>query len=167
MYACAAERSPSTATLGYNVGSQFGCWSRFTWVLLSENMRAFLHRRIGLFYYRKQQEKIYNYFTVYYTYVCPTRTSALTEVDVSSIRSEASWHLQDRVVLKLLPQNVSKLLKSFLICATTMSPHDVMLALAFNHDTDWLPVTFQQLAQNVTHTISNRIIFTALYRLKL
>jgi hypothetical protein len=58
----AAVHSPSTATLGYNVGRQFdcwscSCWSRFTWVLLSGNIRGFLHRRIGLFYYRKQQEK--------------------------------------------------------------------------------------------------------------
>jgi len=71
---------------------------------------------------------------------------SLTEVDVSSSRNDASWHLQDRVALKLLPQNFSNLLKSFLICATTMSPHDVVLALAFNHDTDWLQVTLQNLA---------------------
>jgi hypothetical protein len=131
------------------------------------NMRVFfLHKRIDLFYYRKQQEKLYNYFTVYCTYVCPTRTSALTEVDVSS-RSDASWNLRDRVALKLLPQNFSILLKSFQIFATTMSPHDVVLALAFNHDTDWLPVTLQNLAQYVTDTVSHRIIFIALYRLKL
>jgi hypothetical protein len=92
---------------------------------------------------------------------------SLTEVDVYFFRSHASWHLQDRVALKLLPQNFSNLLKSFLICATTMSPHDVVLALAFNHDTDWLQVTLQNLAQNVTDTIRHRIIFTALYRLKL
>jgi hypothetical protein len=46
---------------------------------------CFLHRIIGLFYYKKQQEKLYNYFTVYYTYVCLTRMSALTEVDISSL----------------------------------------------------------------------------------
>jgi hypothetical protein len=121
---------------------------------------------------------------------------------------------------KLLPQNFSNLLKSFLICATTLSPHDVVLALAFNHDTDrlpvtlqnldqymygpvqvktlkilivlarmtasdsraslrarqhvafnhdtdWLPVTLQNLDQNVTDTIRHRIICMAQYRLKL
>jgi hypothetical protein len=68
---------------------------------------------------------------------------------------------------KLLPQNFSNLLKSFLICATTLSPHDVVLALAFNHDTDWLPVTLQNLGQNVTDTIRHRIICMAQYRLKL
>jgi hypothetical protein len=78
-------------------------------------------------------------------------------------RSDASWHLQDHVAFKLLPQNFSNLLKSFLICATTMSPHDVVLALAFNHDTDWLPVTLQNLAWNVTDTISHRLIFMAPY----
>jgi hypothetical protein len=92
---------------------------------------------------------------------------SLTEVDVSSSRNDASWHLQDRVALKILPQNFSNLLKSFLICPTTMSPHDVVLALAFNHDTDWLPLTLQSLAQNVTDTISHPIIFMANYRLKL
>jgi hypothetical protein len=39
--------------------------------------------------------------------------------------------------------------------------------VAFNHDTDWLPVTLQSLAQNVTDKISHMIIFMALYRLKL
>jgi hypothetical protein len=126
-----------------------------------------LLHRTGLFYYRKQQEKLYRYFTIYYTYVCPTRTSALTEVDVSSFRSDASWHLQDRVALKLFRQNFSNLLKSFLIYANTMSPHDVVLALTFNHNIDWLLVTVQNLAQNVTNTISYRIIFMALYRLRL
>jgi hypothetical protein len=66
---------------------------------------VYLHIIIGLFYNRKQQEKLYKYFTIYCTYVCPTRTSALTEVDVSPFPRDASWHLQDRVALKLLPQN--------------------------------------------------------------
>jgi hypothetical protein len=107
---------------------------------------VYLHRRIGLFYHRKQQEKLYKYFTIYYTYVCPTQMSALTKVNVSSFRSDTAWHLQDRVALKLLPQNFSNPLKSFLICAAIMSPHDVVLALAFNHDTDWLPVTLHNFA---------------------
>jgi hypothetical protein len=38
-----------------------------------------------------------------------------------------------------------------------MSPHDVVLAPAFNDDTHWLPVTLQHLAQNVTDIVLARM----------
>jgi hypothetical protein len=65
---------------------------------------VYLHIIIGLFYHRKQQENLYKYFTIYCRYICLTRTSALTEVDVSPFPRDTSWHLQDCVALKLLPK---------------------------------------------------------------
>jgi hypothetical protein len=47
---------------------------------------VFLQRIIGLFYYRKRQKKLYNYFTVYYASdadVCPDRSRCIFSPEVT------------------------------------------------------------------------------------